>query len=701
MSWNQVVKKIIDGEQINAAEVNPILAALVDRDQYLFDQIGQYESKSVLYGYNLLVNPDSPVVARDVAYFKIGAGLTPAKVGFNSDINTTHFTPTNDSFAFGIVKEVIAVEGQSTATLYMHGMVEGINIRAMLNGGESWAEGPLYLSNSEAGKLTRFPGGLTVFIGYAISDTQLLLHPNYDSLNQLFFNYKFDLVDRPAGIPTLVSGIWTVEFPDPNKLGWIPVADSAYASLAPLGAIFYYNIPVETNLNVDVSLSPTERANATALKHALPPWPHHFTSVHINGIMQHVVDADHLDGSYTINQAGLWWHKAGDEGQPWASDLRSTSQVTFDTTANTVTLAAHRLALNDKVSFQSSNGAMPANIATNTVYFVTAVQTNTFKLAATLSGPQLVVGSLSNVDPAVPVTVNPIIVLSWLSNKGSPQLRPKQQLNFVKLNPNYRTSVVTSLAPFDDGIVNTSRVLTFISADDRLSTAKTGELLARFEIGNNLTTENPVTNKAVKSVSFNNVTGKLDVSRAPVVTGLNYTEGLFATAAPDGVWTLSLANFTAAGLVDDIEPEDSDYVYRGLHAYLRLKNPAGPAKTGFVGKLQLPASLPAGKNLKIKLLLFGSTNWSGAAQFKFEYSVTQPGAITDAVNRTNNGNTINVQPVEAYRPAYNASWLTIDHFAVPASALSTAGFVNFRLSRVFSATYTGDIGVLGVAWAIE
>lgn len=688
MSWNQVVKKVINGEQVSAEEINPILAALVDRDQYLFDQIGQFESKSVLYGYNLLVNSDTPVTALDVAYYKIGSGLTPAKVGFSADVNTTHFTPIQDSFAFGVVKEVVAVDGQSVATVYLQGLLDGIDLGSMLNGGESVVPGPLYLSNSEAGKLTRFPGGLTVFIGYAISTTQLLLHPNYDSLNQLFFNYKFDIVDRPAGIATLTSGTWAVEFPDTTKLGWIPVANSPYSSLAPSGSVFYYNIPQESNMLADVSLSETELSNAVALKHALPPWPHHFTTVHVNGILQHAVDPDHLDGSYTINHAGLWWHKAADESQPWASNLRSSSQVTFDTGANTVGLTAHGLADGTRVSFQSSNGVMPVNLAVNTVYFVRDSAANTFKLAATSGGAALTLGSL---------TGTPVIVLSWLSNKGSAQLRPKQQLNFVKLNPDYKTATVSSIQPFDDNTVRTSRSLKFLSADDRISEKQTGDLLAKFQITNSLATQSPITNKAVKSVSFDNMTGTLTVTQAPVVTGLNYTEGLTAVAGPDGVWTLSLANFTAAGQVDEIEPEDCDYLYRGLHSYLRLKNPAGTAKTGFVGKVKLPTSLPSGKNFKVKLLMFGTTTSVNSAKFKFEYAVSAPGTITDTVTRTNSGNDISVTGFTAYTAALVAN----SYFEVPAAVLQSDGFVNFRLSRVYSADYTGDIGVLGVTWAIE
>lgn len=693
MSWNNVVKRIVDGEQVSAAELNPILATLVDRDQYLFNQIGQYADKSVLLAYNLLVNSDTPVTVGQVAYFKEGLGLTPAKVGFDSDFDATHFSPMHNSFAVGLVKEVIALDDNSVATVYLQGLVEGLDIDSLLQTGESFEPdeaGPLYLSKTEAGKLTKSPGGLSVYVGFAFNNTTLLLHPNYDSLNQLFFNYKFDLVDRPAGIPLLTDTTWTVAHPDVNKVGWLPVASSPYSALAPAGAVFIYNLPADATISADVSLSTNEKAQALALKHALPPYPHYFTTVTVNGVQHHAYDADHTDGTYLVNNAGLWWFKNTDESQPWASDIRDKAIVTFDTIGNFVEVTTHGLEAGDAVSFLSSNGALPSNVELNTVYYVIAsgITANKFKISTTVGGSALTLGSLVG---------TPTVMLSWLSNKGSTAQRPKQQVSFVKLNPDYKTAMVTSIQPYVDNIVDSGKSIKLISAEDNVSEKSTGDLLLKFQLGTSTEAQSPVLGSAVKSVAFNNLTGELEVKTGDVVTGINYTEGLIATPGSDGVWTISLANFTAAGDVADIEPEDCDYVYKGLHSYLRLKNPAGTARTGFVGKVKLPASIPTGKNFKVKLLMFGTNTSANSARFKFEYSVSTAGAISDTVTKTNSGNDITVGGYTAN----TAAWMTHSHFQVPAAALSAGAFVNFRLARVNSSDYTHDIGVLGVAWAIE
>lgn len=696
MSWNNVVKRIVDGDQVSAAELNPILATLVDRDQYLFNQIGQYADKSVLLAYNLVVNSDTPVSKGQLVYFKENVGLTPAKVGFDADFNITHFSPMHNSFAVGLVKEVISLDEDSVATVYLQGIVEGLDIDSLLETGESFGPaeaGPLYLSKTEAGKLTKSPGGLSIYIGFAFNNTTLLLHPNYDSLNQLFFNYKFDLVDRPAGIPALSSGTWSVEYPDVNKVGWLPVASSPYRTLAPAGAVFIYNLPADATIAADVSLSTTEKAQATALKHALPPYPHYFTTVTVNGVQHHAYDADHTDGSYLVNNAGLWWFKNANESQPWATDIRTKGIVTFDTVNNLVKVVAHGLVAGNQVSFLSSNGVLPANLELNTVYYVSATGLNAdeFKITDVAGAAPKTLGSLIG---------TPTIMLSWLSNKGSTVQRPKQQVSFVKLNPDYKSALVTSIQPYSDDLVDSRKSIKLISAEDGVSEKSTGDLLLKFQLSTNTKVQSPVVGSAVKSVTFNNLTGELEVKTGDVVTGINYTEGLIATPGTDGIWTISLANFTAAGDVADIEPEDCDYIYKGLHSYLRLKNPSGSARTGFVGKVKLPASIPAGKNFKVKLLLFGASSSNNYAKFKFEYSVSAPGAVNDTVTKTNNGNDITVQPTGGYI-ANTAAWITNSYFQVPAVSLSAGAFVNFRLARVNSSDYTHDIGVLGVAWAVE
>ena len=536
MSWNQVVRKVVDGEPVNAATLNPILASLVDREQYLYDRIGEYENKSVLLAYDLAVNQATPAVAGDVAYYKPGSGLTPAKVGFDGDFNGTHFTPLQSSFTVGIVKEVVGVDEGAVATVWLQGLITDIDLASMLVAEETEVQlGPLYLSKDQAGKLTASPGGMSVYVGFALSATQLLLHPNYDSLNQLFFNYKFDLLDRPAGIPELTDGVWTVPDVDLTKIGWIPASEAVTdKDLVPAGARFFYNMPADAHIlgaGRDVSLSEREGNTAIALKRALPPYPEHFTSLFVNGVLQHAYDEDHPAGTYLLNNLGLWWFSDADESQPWASDLVTTAVVTFST--DLVQQVAHGLHDGDEVSFISTAGTMPANIAVNTIYRVVSAAADNFRLATVLEpSTPLVLGSLVG---------TPTVLLGWKNRRGSQAARPMLQLNFIKLNPDYKAATVSSLQPFD-----TNGPLKFVSADDRSTPQSTGDLLARLTVSNALTAESPATARAIKTVTFQNSTGTLQATYGPVVTGLNYTDGIVVTPGLDGVHTISLVNFKAA-----------------------------------------------------------------------------------------------------------------------------------------------------------
>ncbi|NBQ67621.1 MAG: hypothetical protein EBU46_01840 [Nitrosomonadaceae bacterium] len=630
--WNPTVKKVVDREPVAAATLNPIITALADRDQFLYERTASFESKSVLLAYDLLVDPEADVAANDIVYYKPDTGLNLAKMGFDSTVSKVHFTPINNSFAIGIVKQVYTAGEEAKADVYLMGIIE-LDVASLMVAGETFVPGPLYLSKADAGKLTATPGGLTVYIGYAIDSTHLFLHPNYDSLNQLFFNYRFELVNRPTGVPELDDDVWTIPYADNTKVGWTPAATSPYAAVAPPRAKFFYNLPVATNINADVTLSSEEKVDAVELRQAFPPYPHHFSMVFVNGILQQAWSDVSNNGAYIIDSAGLWWCDDTDGNAPWPVDLLATSTVTFNSSTDKVLRSAHGLSNGDKVSFMTS-GTLPNNV---------------------------------------------VIVLQ-----------------FVKLNPDYKASVVTSLKPYVDDEVDTGSMVEFRAAGLPTAKAITGDLLLKLKLKTSTSAETPITNQAVKSVSFNNLTGELEVLTGSVITGVVGKQGVNANISEDGVLTLTLTSFALAGPVEDVEPEDSEYIYKGLHSYLRLKNPQSNSKVGLTGKIRLPGNLPANKNLKLSLLAYGSTSSNNNAKFRCEYSISAAGTISDAVLKTNNGNDISVGPWVAN----TAAEITNSNFEIPAAALKDNCIVNFRISRVYSADYTGDVNVLGITWSI-
>lgn len=283
-------------------------------------------------------------------------------------------------------------------------------------------------------------------------------------------------------------------------------------------------------------------------------------------------------------------------------------------------------------------------------------------------------------------------------------------LQTTKLNPFYKASVVSSLAPYiATGTNDTSQAITLV---DKLTgaTSSTGDLLLKLNLPVTTTSTTAGAPAAVKSVSFAPVSGALSVTTGPVISGIVAGPGI-NVSTPDyttGLVTVSMSNYTLSGDVDNLEPEESDFVYKGLHSYLRMKNPSTNQRVGFVGKIQLPQVLPTGKSFKVKLLAFGEASATNTpVLFNFEYAISgvDPlgGQITSTIYKGsyNSSTTISISGFVqniVRLVAYDSS--SLPYFEIPAASLVANAYANFRVVRVNS-TYTGNIDVLGVTWAIE
>ncbi len=344
--WISLVSTVKDGTEVRAGVINPVFNQLVQRDQYLFEKFAESTDKSTLisFGVNVSTSAQSLLKQGSVVYFKNEsprAGLTPAQVAYvNTSITSSYFTPDSSSFVYGIVKSVYNDSSAlKVADVWTSGRVTLDNniddaINGVLEPGETFAIGPLYLSRSYAGKLTYTPNGLAVFVAYACGQKQLLINPKVNELSQLFTQFNFSILDRPAGEPILTGTTWTIINADLDRVGWIPVADVPISkvplSQIPAGSKFYYNIPdaiistdpvVYENLD-NPGISPEEKEEAKDLYLALPPSPPEYNSLYVNGVLQIQKNgADAADGIYLINNFGIWWFDDQDGKQPWASDI--------------------------------------------------------------------------------------------------------------------------------------------------------------------------------------------------------------------------------------------------------------------------------------------------------------------------------------------------------------------------------------------
>jgi hypothetical protein len=374
--WLPTVRRIKDGEAVDQQTVNVHVDQLTQRDQHLYEKFDELLGKSVLISFGQRVHPTETIVPGELSllYYKkdqYGEGTSRAMTGFSSSGSSSMFTPDNANYVFGVIKAYYP--DSNTVDLYTEGLCDfsvdiddpifGL-IQKDSNGGvEPFEVGPYYLSRREPGKITRDPAGIPVYAGYAISKRKFLIHANVDEFSQFFINYRYHILDRVAGIPDNDGSTWSISSADSTKLGWLPVNAVPYAH--PPDAVFYFNIPALHNSSVDTTLTQEEREEAIELSKFLPPIPANFIQLYINGILMRYRDEFDIDGVYSINQYGLWWHTAALNDVPWSVNYPTSAPIAWSATK--ASLATDRKST--FVSFSKFNPALRTQLVSSLAPF--------------------------------------------------------------------------------------------------------------------------------------------------------------------------------------------------------------------------------------------------------------------------------------------------------------------------------------------
>jgi hypothetical protein len=328
--WLPTIRKIRDGEPVEQAVVNVPLEQLTQRDQHLYEKFLEISGKSALIALEQPLHSSEEFQSDQLhlVYYKQTqdgeSGLAKAYAGFASASSSSFFKPGNSSYIFGIVKTIYTQA--AVADVYLEGLCEldtsiddpdkGL-IQKISGVVEPFQVGPYYLSANNPGKITRNPAGIPVYVGYALSKKRFLLHTSTDEFSQFFINFRFHLLDRVAGKALKTNGVWSITATDSATAGWIPATNLLGK---PEGALFYYNIPNQTVINNDTTLEDFEKAEAIELSKQLPPIPANFIQFFINGSLIRYRDFYDTDGSYSLNEYGLWWYKNAEGEQPWSDE---------------------------------------------------------------------------------------------------------------------------------------------------------------------------------------------------------------------------------------------------------------------------------------------------------------------------------------------------------------------------------------------
>lgn len=332
--WQPTVRRIKDGETVEQTTVNTPIDQLTQRDQHLYEKFEEISGKSALISFGQPIHPDESFLSGELAivYFKSendSSGVARGITGFASSSSTSLFSPKNSNYSFGITKTIYS----DTVDLYTEGLCEfsvdmddavlGI-IQSQGTGIEPFAIGPYYLSSKQPGKITKDPSGIPVYVGYAVSKRQFLLHTNVDEFSQFFINHRYHILDRVAGVPENSEGVWSITSPDTTKLGWISA--SSANTVIPEGAKFFYNIPV-AEIDGDTELTTAQKEEAKELAKYLPPVPANFIQLFVDGVLARYRDAYDTAGIYSVNEYGLWW--CSETQPPWAEDYPTGQKKIF------------------------------------------------------------------------------------------------------------------------------------------------------------------------------------------------------------------------------------------------------------------------------------------------------------------------------------------------------------------------------------
>lgn len=748
--WIPTPIKLKDGQDVSAATVNPLLAQQTQRSQHLYERFNDLTNKSVLIAYDqpilppaseleeLTVKKNSVVFfdkeARDSSYV---SGLSPALVDFAvSSINSTAYTPANSAYSFGIVKDLN--ESTLTADVFLFGLVEfdtnmdeGDNPIIQsdeINEEETddtFQPGPFFLSRTEAGKITRSPGGVAIYIGYALSRKKLLLSPDVSEFNQFFTAYRFNLLDRPANKPYYDSGEeeWTLagsSVVSKTKVGWVPATEDYVPDgvVIPEGAKFFYNLPSTANIDVDTGIDEATRAEQKELSSALPPNPVNFTLLTVNGIIQANVDLDAY-GAYSITEAGIWWHLADDNYQPWSNDLTEREEITFRS-SNWIRFedVGHTFVAGDNLKFETT-GSLPSGLSTSTLYYVINTRSSNVVPGRTDEIQISLTADGSAVTFTQDTTANTFFVPQpyiWKFSKGTESLRPKMLLQFLKFNPSLSESIVTSIKKYN----TKSDIIRFYKPDKTESTKGTGDLTARVVLTYTDSTQTGA-ETGVSNLVYDEVTGVTTVSKAPIISKLYAGEGISVSQLMVGgenvpghfIITSTIGSQT--GRISYLEPNGAELTYDGLHSYLQMPY-TSERPSDVTAKIILPAGVPIA-DMNLVLILIGTQAIAGGSSlnkvaFDFSYAVTKPGStLTAATTPTTIEFSVPV-PTTGYTAktcfkiggglVASTFSIPLSDLSIPATAFSGDSVVNFKLSRATPASnaYAYPIGIVDLYWKI-
>lgn len=328
-----------------------LLSAQIDRATEIFSDSAYGQS------YFLRNVPVSPAVAvgMPVYWNKTTQRYEPAMAGATTN-DYGEFVLTDSSDCVGLVT---AIFPGPTADIILDGVAD-INLSGVAS---TTTPGRYYLSSSTPGQLVELQPPVSVFICRILGTLdgchavpQVLVRPQIRDVLLDHTHYRFPLVCLPAGTttPPAYGAKHVINSPDPTQQGWLPANNPAFNGLAPVGAVFGYNIAQDVNLSS-----------------FWPPVPVWAVSILLDqGIDQGAAEVPQgPQGRVICDVNGIWWLTDCYGNAPWPTNLNNTVHETGSS------LAAHSVDRCPRPDYMRMSVVYLRMLVSNANYVVTSLST--------------------------------------------------------------------------------------------------------------------------------------------------------------------------------------------------------------------------------------------------------------------------------------------------------------------------------------
>lgn len=301
-----MVRLFVDGDPANASTTNIHINQLIQRTDWLKDQLEQFIEGKRLILPNQQV--ESGLIPGTPVYMDTSTDVFRAAQAKVSEDDANLADP--ETFWQGII---LTVSG-TTADIALVGAIEQDtgDWDAVFEDG-SFASGDVFLSAVEAGKITTERGTLGVYIGHMRSTGELLIKSGAPGAFLDHVHFQRLLQGEPAGTVTdpAFGDPHAVDTPDSNEQGWLPANSTYFPGFVvgvqiPTGAKFGYNIqhPDEEDLREIFPVLPADNAQFSQ-----------------GGA---IVDTSKI----VINEFGIWWLDNTYGNAPWPVDFAANGVAT-------------------------------------------------------------------------------------------------------------------------------------------------------------------------------------------------------------------------------------------------------------------------------------------------------------------------------------------------------------------------------------